>query len=273
MKNPVYGLEKPYLEQLSKELLIYTDNTFFDGFSNLVAQRKGEPSVVVGFAVSENAFLVSDILADGKVKISPLFAVSEALSGQRVLSPNGKQGILNAKENTVDFCTGGKEKTGKIVKVGDVLYLKPLMETVGDSYITNQPAWFLKQIFCDFLKTKNTKISLAFLRETKKGAYALGKNLPCEKAFFITCQKELRQGVCFLKKEGDFVSPMEMKELPVAILEKEASLANAYYTASGCENVAGIGLCYEELPGGQYKIKKETVKELFAFLEQLSLTQ
>ena len=202
-----------------------------------------------------------------------LFAVSEALSGQRVLSPNGKQGILNAKENTVDFCTGGKEKTGKIVKVGDVLYLKPLMETVGDSYITNQPAWFLKQIFCDFLKTKNTKISVAFLRETKKGAYALGKNLPCDKAFFITCQKDLRQGVCFLKKEGDFVSPMDMKELPVAILEKEASLANAYYTASGCENVAGIGLCYEELPGGQYKIKKETVKELFTFLEQLSLTQ
>ncbi len=269
MKNPVYGLEKPYLEQLSKELLIYTDNAFFDGFSNLVAQRKGESSVVVGFAASENAFLVSDILADGKVKISPLFEVPEALSGQRVLSPAGKQGILNAKENTVDFFTEGKEKTQKTVKPGDVIYLKPILETIGDSYVTNQPAWFLKQIFSEFLKTKNTKISIAFLRETKKGAYAFGKNFPCDKAFFITCQKDLPKGVCFLKKEGDFVSPMTVSELPAAVLPKEASLANAYYTASGCEQVAGIGLSYEELPGGQYKIKKETVKELFCFLEQL----
>ena len=245
MKNLVYGLEQPYLSQLSK----------------------GKASVVVGFGVSENAFLVSGILPGGKAKVSPLFEVAETVSGERVLSPNGKQGIFDAKENTVDFCTGDESKTLRVVKPGDVIYRKPFLEAVGDSYITNQPCWFLKQIFSEFLKTNHTKISVAFLRETKKGAYALGKNFPCDEAYFITCQKNLPHPVCFLKKEGDFVSPMEISELPAYVSQKEVSLANAYFGASGCPKTAGIALNYEELPGGQLKIKKDTVKALYSFLE------
>ncbi|MBP3448300.1 MAG: hypothetical protein J6K51_04715 [Clostridia bacterium] len=270
MKNPVYGMEKDYLSQLSKELLIYTDDTCFDGFSNLIAKRNGTKSVVVGFGASENAFLVSEIMENGKVKVSPLFPVAEACSGQRVLSPNGKQGIFDAKENTVDFFTESEAKTLRVVKPGDVIYLKPFLETVGDSYLTNELCWFWKHIFTEFLKTKNTRVSIAFIRETKKGAYALGKNFLCDEAYFVTCQKNLPHPVCFLKKEGDYVSPMALAALPSFISEKEISLANAYFGASGCHNTAGIVLNCEELPAGQWKIKKETVKALFDFLETLN---
>ncbi|MBQ7792397.1 MAG: hypothetical protein IJ367_02765, partial [Clostridia bacterium] len=144
------------------------------------------------------------------------------------------------------------------------------LETLGDSYITNQIPYFLKQILSEFLKTKNTKISVAFLRETKKGAHALGKNYPAEEACFITCCEKLPQPVCFIKKEGDFVSPMESPNLPVAVMQKEVTPANHYFLARGCEKVCGIGIAMEKLPGGQYRIKKETVKQLFAFLETLS---
>lgn len=269
MKNPVFGQEQAYLDQLRKELLIYTDDCFFDGFSNLVAERKGEKQIVAVVCASENAFLVSDIKPDGKVKISPLFEVNEAFSGARVLSPAGKQGILDAKENTVDFCVADEKQASRVVKPGDVIYLKPTLETVGDSYITNQLPYFFKQILSEFLKTKNTKISVAFLRETKKGAHALGKNYPADEAYFITCQESLPHPLCFVKKEGDFVSPMESPNLPVAVLPKEVTPANNYFLASGCERVCGIALNMEKLPGGQYKIKKETVKNLFAFLETL----
>lgn len=268
MKNPVYGLEKPYLSQLSKELLIYTDDAYLDSFSNLIARRKGNKSVVVGFGASENAFLVSKILSDGKVKVSPLYEAAESLSGQRVLSPGGKQGVFSAKDNTVDFFMGDEAKTLRVVKPGDVIYLKPALETIGDSYVTNELCWFFKQIFSDFLKSNTAKISVAFIRETKKGAYALGKNFPCDEAYFVTCQTDLPHPVCFVKKEGDFVSPMEIDTLPTAVLPKEVTLANAYFGASGCEQTAGIALACEELPGGQFKIKKETVKAFFAFLEK-----
>lgn len=269
-KNLIYGREMDYLSQLRKELLIYTDDCFFDGFSNLIAERKGEKGVLAAICASENAFLVSQLQPDGKVKISPLFDIPESYNGARVLSPAGRQGILDAKECTVDFFTGDEKQTARIVKPGDVIYLKPSLETLGDSYITNQLSWFLKQILSEFLKTKSAKLSVAFLRETRKGAYALGKNYPAEAAYFITCCENLPQPLCFVKKEGDFVSPMEIPDLPVAVLPKEVTPANAYFLASGCEKVCGIALNAQKLPGGQYQIKKEAVKALFAFLETLS---
>lgn len=269
MKHPVYGLEQPYLEQLRKELLIYTDDAFLDGFSNLIAKRNGTKEILAAFCASENAFLVSEIKADGKGKVSPLFSVDEALSGSRVLSPNGRQGIFDAKENTVDFFVSDEKQALRLIKPGDVIYLKPFCETVGDSYLTNQPAFFLKQIFSDFLKTTTAKLSVALVRETKKGAHALGKNYPADEAYFITCAEKLPHPVCFLKKEGDFVSPMEVSQLPAFISQKELTVANSYFVASGCNQVCGIAIQCEKLPAGQVKIKKETVKELFAFLASL----
>ena len=59
MKYPVYGMEKDYLEQLQKELFVYTDRTFFDNFSNLIAEKKQGKTVVIGAPVSENAFLIN----------------------------------------------------------------------------------------------------------------------------------------------------------------------------------------------------------------------
>ena len=149
MKHPVYGLEKPYFEQLGKEIIIYTDDTCFDGFSNMVAVKKQEKKIVVAFCASENAFLVNKIHSDGKVGFSPLFEIPETLSNERVLSSSGKQGILDAKNKIADFMVADEKAAEKVVQPGDVIYIKPTCETLGDSYITNQIPYFLKQIFTD----------------------------------------------------------------------------------------------------------------------------
>ena len=172
MKHPVFGLEKPYFEQIGREIIIYTDDTCFDGFSNMVAVKKQEKKIVVAFSASENAFLVNKINSDGTAGISPLYDIAETLSNERVLSPTGKQGLLDAKNKTVDFLVADEKAAEKVVQPGDVIYLKPTCETLGDSYITNQIPYFLKQIFTDYIKHGVAKISVAFLREKQKGAHA-----------------------------------------------------------------------------------------------------
>ncbi len=268
MKNPVYGWEQPYFEQIQKEILIYTDQTFFDGFSNLIAEKKGDKTILVAFPASENALLVNEIFPDGKVGYSPLFQTPDTFSNERVLSVGGRQGLVDAKENKLDFGVSDPKGASRIVKKGDVLYVKPLCETLGDSYITNQIAYFFKQIFVDFLKKSNLKISVAFLREQKKGAHALGLHYPSEEAYFVTLMEDLPDEICLLKKEGDFISPMSLPDLTVAVSKEMKTPANSYFLSSGCSNVAGIALKATKLPNGHYKIKKSAVDKLFSFLEQ-----
>lgn len=269
MKYPVYGMEKPYLMQLQKELLVYTDDTFFDRFSNLIAEKRQDKTIVVGVPVSENAFLVNELCSDGKVKFSPLYEIPQTLSNERVVSLGGKPGLIDAKEQTLDFGAGGEKNASRIVKKGDVLYLKASFESLGDFYITNEITYFLKCIMADFVKQSAAKLTVAFLREQKKGAHALGKNYPADEAYFLTCCEELPGEVCFLKKEGDFVSPMEIPALCTAVKPDMVTLSNAYFLSSGCPRVAGLALRMKKLPGGQYQIKKEAVKQLYAFLESL----
>ena len=269
MKHPVYGLEKPYFEQIGREIIIYTDDTCFDGFSNMVAQKKQEKKIVVAFSASENAFLVNKIFPDGKVGISPLYEIPETLSNERVLSPSGKQGVLDAAKKTVDFFVSDDKAAEKVVQTGDVLYIKPTCETLGDSYITNQIPYFLKQIFTDYIKHGTAKISVAFLREKQKGAHALGIHMPCDEAYFVSCAEDLPNEFCFVKKEGDFVSTFDIPKLPKAVCKDSVSAANSYYLSSGCDKVATLALNMKKLPNGNFRIKKEAVKQLTAFLETL----
>lgn len=269
MKNCVYGWEKPNLEQLEKEILVYTDETCFDSFSNLIACRNGEKTVVVGVCVSENALLINEILPDGRVRYTPLSEPEKTLSNERVLSPGGRQGLLFLEENILDFCTGDPKATARMVKPGDAVYVKGFSEALGDSYITNQLPYFLTWVMTQFLKTSTAKLSVAFLREQKKGAHALGLSFPAEEAYFLTCLPDLKKEVCFLKKEGDFVSPMDIPSLETAVSKEMKTSANTYFLSSGCARVAGIAINCKKLPNGHYQIKKTAVKELFSFLESL----
>ena len=121
----------------------------------------------------------------------------------------------------------------------------------------------------DYIKHGTAKISVAFLREKQKGAHALGIHYPAEEAYFVTCAEELPADFCFVKKEGDFVSTFDISNLPVAVCKDSVSTANSYYLSSGCEKVATLALKAKKLPNGNFKIKKEAVKQLFAFLETL----
>ena len=91
--------------EIQKEIVIYTDDTYFDGFSNLIAEKKGDKRILVGFLASENGLLVNEILPDGKVRFSPLFELPVTISNERVLSVGGRQGLICEKDKTVDFCT------------------------------------------------------------------------------------------------------------------------------------------------------------------------
>ena len=263
MKHPVYGMEKPYLQNIGEELSSCVDEILIDGFSNLIAVKNPKQKTVIAFSASENAFLVNQIRADGKAGFSPLFEIPESLSHERVLSPKGLQGILDVKEKTVDF------KTKDAVAPGDVVYIKPTCEAFADFYITNEIPYFLAQIFTDYLKQKTAKVSVAFLREKQKGAHALGIHYPCSEAYFVTCVENLPQEFCFVKKEGDFVSTFDVPDLPKAVCKDSVSAANSYYLSSGCDKVATLALNMKKLANGNFQIKKEAVKQLLTFLDSL----
>ena len=269
MKHPVYGLEKTYLQKIGEELSSCTDEILFDGFSNLIAVKKGEKKILVAFSASENAFLVNQIHNDGKAGFSPLFEIPESLSNERVLSPKGIQGTLDAKAKTVEFQEKEAKEAKDALKPGDVIYIKPTCEAFADFYITNQIPYFFAQIFTDYLKQGTAKISVAFLREKQKGAHALGIHFPAEEAYFVTCAENLPHEFCFVKKEGDFVSTFDIPALPTAVCKDSVSTANSYYLSSGCANVATLALKMKKLANGNFQIKKEAVKQLFAFLESL----
>ena len=63
---------------------------------------------------------------------------------------------------------------------------------------------------------------------------------------------------------------MEIPVLHTAVKKEMATLANSYFLAGGCPNVAGIALRMTKLPNGQCKIKKEAVRKLYDFLESLA---
>ncbi|MBR5240142.1 MAG: hypothetical protein IKW04_06180 [Clostridia bacterium] len=263
MKHPVYGLEKPYLQNIGEELSSYADEIFLDGFSNLVAIKQGKKKTVVSFSASENAFLINQILPDGKAGFSPLFEIPESLSNERVLSPNAQQGRLDAKAKTVTFATKDE------LKPGDVIYINPTCEAFADFYITNQIPYFLAQMFTAYFKQGTAPISVAFLREKQKGSHALGIHYPADEAYFVTCVENLPHEFCFVKKEGDFVSTFDIPTLPTAVCKDSVSTANSYYLSGGCDKVATLALRMKKLPNGNFQIKKEAVKQLFAFLESL----
>ncbi len=269
IKNPVYGCEQPFLEQLGKELTPYADQIFSDSFENLIVERNGKKRVVVCLCVSENALLINQLTPDGKAKFSPLYPLADTLCNERILSYANRLALIDPKANTLDFGMTSEKAVSRVVKVGDMVYLKAFCESFGEYYLTNELSYFLTDMMAEFLKTNDTPLSVCFLREKGKGAHALAKNYPTEKAFFLTVSEQLPQELCFIKKEGDFVSPLEQLSLPVAVSEKEISLSNFYFTAGGAPKVAGIALKADKLPNGHYKIKKETVKALFAFLNTL----
>jgi len=258
----IYGFEQLYLENLKKEIFLNCTSVNNDNFGNLIADKGGD--TLIAIPVSENAFLVNEIADNGMISFSCLREISaDALSHQTV-SVNKKIGFISA-DNKIDFGYSDKKSVIRFIKEGDVVYIKPVIESCGNAYFTNSKCHLLKSILVDIIKNSSASITYAFLREDKKGAFALGKNLKMKAAYFLTLVPDLKEPACFIKKEGDFISDT-CGVYPTAVLEKEHSLANSYYLADGCKNAVGVGLRCYDLKNGYFKVNKEDIKSLVKLL-------
>ena len=45
IKNPVYGFEKPYLENIKKENSVYVNEAYFDEFDNLIMIKNSQNGI------------------------------------------------------------------------------------------------------------------------------------------------------------------------------------------------------------------------------------
>lgn len=276
IKNPVYGFEKPYLENIKKENSVYVNEAYFDEFDNLImiknSQKEDAKSVVVGICVSENAFLVTDISEKGEMHSVPLFAPSDSITNERIMVGNKTGYITKSKENyTFDFGADDKKSAERIAKAGDTLYIKPYFETLGNYYFTNEKAYALKNIFDILIKNEYPdKMIFCFIREKAKGAYALGKNIKADNAFFITLFEDIKDDTAFLKKEKNYISEYKTDKLSAYISENNISNADSYYLAGGCNTAAGIALKCTSVGANAVKISKSSVDKLKDFLENLS---
>lgn len=279
-KYPIYGYEKSYLEEIEKEISQYVDEVYYDDFDNLCAVKnpntKSEDTqcILLGICVSENAFLISDIYENANTELSSLTKADESVLGKRIVTQNNKTGIIKgtAKKLLGDFGYSDKKTVSRYIKPGDVCCIKPYVEQIGDCYVTNSPALLLKNIFVSLIKGYyNKKIIFAFLRETKKGVYALGKyeKTKCHKAYFINVSDEITSNVSFVKKEGGYISTLSPENINVCVLEKDTTFAGQFYLSGKCEKTGGIVIKSEILPDKSYKITKKATEEFKALIEKL----
>lgn len=273
-KNPVYGFEKPYLENIKKELSVYTNEAYFDDFDNLILVKNGadaSKTVLVGAYASENAFLVSDITEKGILKASALIKADESIVNQRVIS-GSRSGYITKKDGElfIDFGTDDRKSAERIAKCGDALYLKPEYEALGNYFFTNQKAYAMKNIISALVKNEYPcKMIFVLFRERMKGAYALGKNLKADNAFFLALSDEPKNALSYLIKEKEYISNFKTDSLPSFVSESNLSFADSYYLSGGCEKAVGLAIKCERLEGGSFKFSKNAVKSLTEFLEKL----
>ena len=260
----IYGFEQPYLEGIKKELSSYFSNIYTDDFGSLIAENT-DSEVLIGIPASENAFLINEITDDGLAIFSCLKDVSDDVLLHQTVSVNKKIGFICA-DNKIDFGYSDKKSVSKFLKAGDTVYIKPVIESCGNAYFTNSKCRLLKNIIVDIIKKSAVSANYAFLREDKKGAFALGKNLSMNTAYFLTLVPDLTEAACFIKKEGDFISDIYEKS-PVAVLKTEYSLANPYYLSGGSSKSTGIGLRCYDLKNGWFKVNKDDIKSLINLLE------
>lgn len=272
-KYPIYGFEKPYLEELKKELSDYADEIFYDNFDNLCVVKNSNTAqedtscVLFGINISDNAFLVNEIKDDGSADVSSLMNVDDDILGKKIVTQNGKTGILkgSAKKLIADFGYFDKKSISRYVKQGEVCGIKPYSEVMGDCYVTNSSSLILKNLFVALTKEYySKKIVFAFLREGKKGIYALGKQeiIKCDEAYFINVCEDVEKNISFVKKEGSYISSVSQNNLPLCVLEKDVTNANQFYLSGKCEKVGGIVVKCEILPDKSYKIRKKAIEEL-----------
>lgn len=272
-KYPIYGFEKPYFEELKKELSSFADEMFYDDFDNLCVVKNSNTAqdssktVLFGITVPENAFLVSDVKDNGTVFLSSLINVTDDILGKKIITQNGKTGILtgSAKKLTCDFGFFDKKSISRYVKPGDVCCLKPYCEVMGDCYITNNPFLILKNMVVSLVKEYyNKKVIFAFIREGKKGIYALGKNekTACDEAYFINVCENSDTNISFMKKEGSYISSLTPTELSFSISEKDVTGAIQFFLSGKCEKVGGLAVKCEIMPDKTYKLSKKAIEEM-----------
>ncbi len=274
-KNLTYGFEKPYLEEIEKEIMQSADVIYYDDFNNLIVEKKPNTTdentkcILFAFTVSENAFLVSEIKENGNAVISSLMEYKDEYIGKKAVLQNGRTGYIKGKDKKLecDFGYTDKKTASKYVKCGDALSLKVSQEQVGESIFTNCPSYLMKNIFTQCIKDYyNQKIIFAFIREQRKGAYALGKNVKCDEAYFFTFVSDLKENISFIKKEGTYISAFNPENLSACVLEKDCSYASQYFISSGVKNVCGIAVKKEDIGDGIFKITKKTAEDIKKFI-------
>ena len=272
-----YGFEKPYLEEIEKEISQFSDLIYYDSFDNLIAVKNPNSkedvtkTVLFCFSVSDNSFMVNEIKDDGKAVISSLKGYCDEYNGKKAVTNSGKCGYIKAdsknKKLECDFGYDNEKTASKYIKCGDILSIKLFWENIGDAVFTNAPHIVLKNIFLECIGDYyNKKVIFAFIREEKKGAFALGKNLNCDEAYFLCFSEDTKENLSFIKKEGSFISDLKT-ELNSFVTDKDISFASQYFLSSGINNVCGIALKKENIGNGIFKIKKETINETIKFIK------
>ena len=271
MKYPVFGFEKPYFENIKAEFEKFYDEAFYDNFDNLILKKNkngSDKNILIAICASENAFLVSNIKDDGKIDVVSLFKNEDTITNQRVFYKN-KLGYIRKKDDSLmlDFGTSSKKASEKIITPGDTLYIKSDFEMLGDFCFTNEKAFALKHIVALLIKNDYPyNITFAFIREKAKGAFALGKNLKNEYAFFLTLSEELKEDIAYLKKEKSYISSFKTSLIPCHISENILSYADSYYLSGGSPLSAGLAIKCEKSENGTFKFKKSSVNKLNNFL-------
>ena len=275
-KNPTYGFEKPYLEEIEKEITKSTDIIYYDDFNNLIAEKKPNSTseeaktVLFAFCVSDNAFLVNEKKENGNAGIASLMGGCEEYAGKKAVSSTGKTGFIKVvdKKLECDFGYTDKKTASKYIKCGDVISIKQSCEQSGESLFTNAPSMLLKNIFTECINEYyNNKVIFAFLREQKKGAYAIGKSVKCDEAYFFTFSDEIKDDISFIKKEGSYIASHSVKDLPVCVLEKDISFASQFYFSAGIKKSCGIAIKKTNIGDGIFKITKASVNEIKKFIK------
>jgi hypothetical protein len=268
-KNPVYGFEKSYLETIKKEIEKYAETIYFDAFDNLIVSPENinDDTILIGIEASENALLINEILDNGLVEFSPYKELDKNIIYQKAFISNKKGLIFGDEKNyKIDFGYTSKKPVSKFLKKGDTLYIEPTLDNFGEAIYTNMKCFLLKDIMIDLIKTnKNKNIVFAFIREGKKGAYALGKTLKTNRAYFVCLAEEVP--VSLIRKEGEYISSMKIDKTEISVLKKEESLASAYYLAGGSCNSTGVALKYQDMKNGIFKVLKSDIKKLLEILD------
>ena len=267
-KNPVYGFEKPYLETIKNELEKYAEQVYFDGFDNLIVSPAAvdEHTVLIGIEASENGFLINGISDNGLVEFSAYKEPDKNIAHQKSVASNKKGVVFGEEKNyKIDFGYSSEKAVSKFLKKGDAIYIEPVLDSYGQAYYTNMKCFLLKNVMIELIKAaKNKNIVFAFVKEGKKGAYALGKTLKTNAAYFLCMVEDVP--VSLIRKEGDYISNLKTDRAEISVLKKEESLAGAYYLAGGSCVSTGVTLSCQNMKNGVFKVLKADIKKLAGLL-------